>query len=340
MTDIQTYKGASPEQIRTQLEASSLSKLVSDTMGMPRFIEAALQLLRQPGLAECTQESVLGGLLKAAIFNFPISTELGMCWLVPRTIDTKQVDSQGKKIFAKVAVFQIGYKGWQELAVRSGKVESFDFGVVWSADEFDFEKGTSPYLKHVPSKAHNSRGKRTHIWASATMTSGRVVFNVAPIEEVERHRLMSDTQSTWDNNTRTKVLSIDAPAPKSIWDLHYDQMGVRVPMRYLCQLQLPKSEVMLQAIEADGGFSTITPGGLVEVGQRELEETVPMTLHEDYITEIEAANSADALRVIFEKNKVGMEEPLRAVLNEKVTARYKELVANGTITPKTSEQNG
>ena len=150
---IQTYKGASPEEIRSQLEDSSLSKLVSETMGMPRFVEAALQLLRQPGLAECTQESVLGGLLKAAIFRFPISTELGMCWLVPRTIDTKQVDANQKKIYVKVAVFQIGYKGWQELAVRSGKVESFDFGVVWSGDEFAYEKGTTPFLKHVPSRS-------------------------------------------------------------------------------------------------------------------------------------------------------------------------------------------
>ena len=109
--EIITFQNAQPAQIRELITGNkSLVKLVSESMGVEAFTEAALQIIRQPGIAACTQESVLGAMLKAAIFKFRISPELGQCWLVPRSIN---VGTRERPIWANTATFQIGYKGWQ-----------------------------------------------------------------------------------------------------------------------------------------------------------------------------------------------------------------------------------
>lgn len=296
---LQTFQNAEPSEIRKIVEGSTISKIVSEKMGVEPFIEAALQLLKQPGLSACTQESVLGGLLKAAIFNFRVSPELGQCWLVPRRVKAGE-DEKGKAIYANVAVFQIGYKGWQELAFRSGEVESFDSAVVWENDQFEFEQGTQPFLKYKPCKDPERRGKRTHVWSAATMRSGRVVFNVASIEEIERHRRMSDTQSSWNEGKRQKEI---AEAPVGIWALHYDQMAKRIPMRYLCQLQLPKSEMLLKGIESDGGVTNISGDTVIEIPQKEVEENSENVIHEDYIAELENCKTRTSLTEIYNLRK-------------------------------------
>lgn len=297
MANLQNFQNTDPQEIRRIVETSTLSKIISEKMGLEAFIEAAMQLLRQPGLAACTQESVLGGLLKAAIFQFRLSTELGQCWLIPRSIKVG-TDANNKAVYSTVATFQIGYKGWQELAFRSGKVESFDAEVVWENDKFDFEKGSNPFLSYVPCKDPARRGKRTHVWASATMNSGRVVFSVVPIEEVERHRKMSDNQSNWEGGKKSV-----AEAPVGIWALHYDAMAKRIPMRYLCQLQLPKSEILLSAIESDGSVINFGNTGVTEIKSKEVEESVQTELHEDYAMELEAAKSREELTEIYNKRK-------------------------------------
>lgn len=314
------FKNTDQQEIRRQFEANqSLAKMVTDSMGQERFIEAALQLLKQPALAACTQESVLGGLLKAAMFNFRLSPELGQCWLIPRKVKTGHKDEKsGKDIYADVATFQIGYKGWMELSFRSGEVESFDAAVAWEGDTFDFEQGSTPFLKYRPSKTPNNRGKKTHVWASATMRSGRIVFNVVDIDEVERHRKMSDNQTEWTNSQR-----IAASGPVGIWGAHYDQMAKRIPMRYLCTLQLPKNELLLQAATIDGGVTTLAENNVVDIPIREVEETAVVELHQDYIDEIEMCRTKEAVTEVWERRKGELPENLKQPYYERINAQFK-----------------
>lgn len=298
---VTTFSGLPENEIRAAIEKSSLAKIVSDTMGRERFIEAALAVIRQPGMADCTQESILGGLLKAALFNFRVSPELGQCWLVPRNVKVGERDS--KPVYAKVATFQIGYRGWQELAMRSGDVESFDRGVVRMRDTFEFEQGTSPFLKFRPHQVQGERGPITYVWASATMRSGRVVFDVQPVEEIERHRRMSDTQNEWKDGKK-----VAASGPVGIWAQHYDAMAARIPMSYLCKLKLPKSEELRQAIEADGSVNNLAPEGkIIQIGQKEVEESAPAFLHEDYILEIENCKTKEQLRALWDQRRNELE---------------------------------
>lgn len=271
---IKKLRDSSPEQIKSMIAGSAVSDVIQKKMGIAAFVEATMQLLKSPALLECTEESILGGILKAAIFGFRLSPELGHCWLVPRKVNG-----------AIVAVFQIGYQGWMELALRSGKVESFDYKMVYEKDTFDYRQGTNAFLNYKAYSNHNNRGMKTHAWASAVMMSGRVVFDVQPIEEIERRRMSSPN------------------GDGEIWHKHYDMMAIRMPMRYLCRLKLPKSELMQQAIEADGGYSVIENGVVKEVGADQVEKLTEQVLHEDLVLELETAKDRTQLHELYAKRK-------------------------------------
>jgi len=291
---IVTFQGIEKEALKQIIIESGLSKLIEGSMGTERFTEAALQLIQQPGIATCTQESVLGGMLKAAIFNFRISPELGQCWLVPRTVN---IGTKEAKQYIKVATFQIGYKGWMELAFRSGKVESFDAGIVHEKDVFAFEKGTSAFLRHVPTDAPQ-KGAKKWAYAYAIMNSGRLAFSVVDIAEIEKHRKMSDNQTVYQGGQK-----VAANDPVGIWAAHYDQMAKRIPMRYLCTLQLPKSDELLQAVEVDGSVTNLKGGKIETIAIGEVENMAVQEIHEDYVNEAQACKTKAQLREIYMQRK-------------------------------------
>ena len=291
---IATFQGIEKDAMKKIIAESGLTSIIADSMGMERFTEAAMQLIQQPGIATCTQESVLGGMLKAAIFNFRLSPELGQCWLVPRTVN---IGTKENKQYIKVATFQIGYKGWMELAFRSGEIESFDSGVVYEKDTFSFEKGTNAFLKHVPTDLPQ-KGAKKWVYAYAIMRSGRLAFSVVPIDEVEKHRKMSDNQTTYEKSQR-----VVSGEPLGIWAAHYDQMAKRIPMRYLCTLQLPKSDEVLQAAQIDGSVTNLQHGKVETISIGEVENMAVTEIHEDYIMEAQSCQTKTQLREIYQNRK-------------------------------------
>ena len=308
--EVQIIGKLTPETIRLEISAAKIGEIIAERMPEAEFIEAALQLLKNPAFEKCTKESVYGGILKAAIFGFRLSPELGQCWLIPRNVDTGNRTADGKKIFQQVAVFQIGYKGWMELAYRSGAVESFDYGTVYEQDVFDYEQGTTPYLKYRPAKDQKNKGKRIAFFATATLTSGRVVFHVITDEEAEIYRRTSENQYDWiqgQNGSKQKTLSISA---KGIWGEHYDAMAVRFPINEICKKKVPKTPILVKAVESDGMVSNLADGKVIDITPKQVEEIaqLPEALHTDYIDELTSCKTKSAIKEVHARQFVNIPE--------------------------------
>ena len=69
-------------------------------------------------LSACTNKSILSGALLAKAINLPLTPQLGYAYLVPFD-NKKQIDGQTR--WVKEAQFQMGYKGYIQLALRSGR---------------------------------------------------------------------------------------------------------------------------------------------------------------------------------------------------------------------------
>lgn len=82
-----------------------------------RFIASIVSAVNNnPALQECTNQSILSGALLGQSLNLSPSPQLGQYYLVP--YDDKER--------GKVAQFQLGYKGYIQLAIRSGQYKKLN----------------------------------------------------------------------------------------------------------------------------------------------------------------------------------------------------------------------
>jgi len=102
-------------------------------------------------LGKCTNASIFSAALLAKSINLPLTPQLGYAYLVPFD-NKKQVD--GHTEYIKEAQFQMGYKGYVQLALRSnnyrkliatdvrkGEITGYDvFNDTYELKAIDFEK--------------------------------------------------------------------------------------------------------------------------------------------------------------------------------------------------------
>lgn len=82
-----------------------------------RFISSVVSAVNNnPALQECTNQSILAGALLGESLNLSPSPQLGQYYLVPFNDKNK----------GKVAQFQLGYKGYIQLAIRSGQYKKLN----------------------------------------------------------------------------------------------------------------------------------------------------------------------------------------------------------------------
>lgn len=149
----------------------------------------ALALQRTPKLAECDRMTLLGALLTCGSLGLEPNTVLGHAYLIP---------------FGKACTLIIGYKGFVDLARRSGHIATVHADVVYASDEFDFEYGSSGKLRHVPSG--NREGDWIYAYAYARMKDGSDQYEVMTRTEVLRIRNSSQgyqrdkSKSPWTNH--------------------------------------------------------------------------------------------------------------------------------------------
>ena len=104
------------------IQSDMMKKLINNTLGdkdkAQRFIASITSAVAtNPALQECDPTTIVSGALVGEALNLSPSNALGEYYLVPYNNTSKGV---------KEAVFQIGYKGYLHLAIRSGQYKDID----------------------------------------------------------------------------------------------------------------------------------------------------------------------------------------------------------------------
>lgn len=154
-----------------------IAKALPSVITPERFTRIVLSALStNPKLADTTPQSFLGAMMTAAQLGVEPNTPLGQAYLIPFfNGKTKCLECQ----------FQLGYKGLIDLAYRSGEVKIIQANIVYSNDEFEYELGLEPFLKHKPASA--DRGVPTHVYAMFHTKDDGYGFAVMSMEEVREH---------------------------------------------------------------------------------------------------------------------------------------------------------
>ena len=104
------------------LMGDAINRKINETVGGAngqRFITSILSAVStNPTLQECEHSSIISAAFLGEALKLSPSPQLGQYYMVP--FNKKSYDANGKEIVIKVAQFQIGYKGYIQLAERTG----------------------------------------------------------------------------------------------------------------------------------------------------------------------------------------------------------------------------
>ena len=150
-----------------------------------RMIRVALTAVsRSEKLQQCSPATIAGCVVQASILGLEPDGVLGEAYLVPFW-NSKAPNSKGGKGGYECQLIP-GYQGLLKLVRNTGELQMVDVQPVHEHDEFDYEKGMEPFLRHKP--AHGDRGEIKAYWAGAVLINGGKQFEVMTVEEIELHR--------------------------------------------------------------------------------------------------------------------------------------------------------
>lgn len=107
--------------IQSDMYKNLINKTLGDKERASRFIASiSSAVATNATLQECDPGTILSGALLGESLNLSPSPQLGQYYLVPFNVKSGYKDEFGKDIYIKQAQFQLGYKGYIQLAIRSG----------------------------------------------------------------------------------------------------------------------------------------------------------------------------------------------------------------------------
>ncbi len=210
---------------------STISAIAPKHLNAERLSRIALvEFQRNPTLTKCAPVTVIGGILQAAVLGLEISDGTGRAFLVPF------FNSQKNRHEAQLI---IGYPGYITLLWNTGLIASTFGAVVHAKDEFSYELGTDPKLRHIPSSAPDP-GPVTHAYFGVRFVNGGSQFRVLTVHEIEARRRRSKQ------------------GDKGAWKSDYDEMALKTAVRAgrkLIPASTDKSVANQKAIDLDARAS-------------------------------------------------------------------------------------
>jgi recombination protein RecT len=166
-------------------------------------------------LNECDPRSFGEVMLTVASIGVSLNPALAHAYIVP---------------YAKRATLVIGYRGLVDLALEEGAIQWIQGHVVREGDEFDYEYGLEPFLKHKPKG--EGKGRITAAYCVWKAADGTKLFDVMTADDLQ------------------KVRSSSKAANSPAWTKWSDQMSIKAVIRRASKLW-KKSERFARVIEHD-----------------------------------------------------------------------------------------
>jgi recombination protein RecT len=207
-----------------------LDELLPPGMGMTSGRQIAIVLdavTRDPTLLECHPPSIVRACAQSTEVGLELGSPLGEAYLVPF--------KNSRRGWRKEAQFIAGYKGLVKLALGGPKIQKIEARIVRANDDFDYQQGTDPWIKHKfdPRANDATRGPVTNAYAIAFFRDGGgFTFEVMQKDELDR--------------IKTEALQ----RKSTPWRDHEAEMYRKCPVRKLSKL-LELSPLLAKAVSYD-----------------------------------------------------------------------------------------
>lgn len=221
-----------------------VQRLLPEHIRPERFMRLVLTAVTNSPtqLAECTPESIVKSMLRAAMLGLSIDDGRGLAYLVP---------FYNGKERRKEAQLVPGYRGLAMLARQSGNVGAISAYPVREGDEWEYNLGDN-YMRHVKSRqpAYDDKGVEVRpviaAWARATLIGQFGTHIVRDPQLIVLERWEIDRRRNGSQGYQAAIKFHHG----NPWIDHYAEMAAKTAVRDLCKL-LPLREDTAAALQLD-----------------------------------------------------------------------------------------
>lgn len=217
------------------IQTEGYKKLINNTLGDPKrsakFITAITSAVSaNPALQECDAGTILSGALLGESLNLSPSPQLGQYYLVPFN------DNKNNR---KVATFQLGYKGYLQLAIRSGQYKHINVLEIKAGELQYFNPLTEELeVKLIEDEIEREAAETVGYYASFEYLNG---FRKA----------IYWTKSKMENHAIKYSKGYAAKKGYTFWEKNFDEMAKKTMLRQLISKWGIMSVDIVTAIESD-----------------------------------------------------------------------------------------
>lgn len=225
-----------------------------------RFISSIVSAVQaNPALQECTNPSILSAALLGESLNLSPSPQLGQYYLVP-------YDNRSKGL--KEAQFQLGYKGYIQLAIRSGQYKKLNVLAIKEGELIRFDPLNEEIeVNLIPDENERERAATIGYYAMFEYTNGfRKAIYWSKSRMVEHAKKYSPGYKR----------DLEKGSQYTFWSKDFDAMAYKTMLRQLISKWGIMSIEMQSAIDADMAV-------IHEDGTKDYVDTV----NADYVQEAE-----------------------------------------------------
>ena len=216
----------------------STQKYLQDVLGERKgsFVNNLTALVaNNTALQECQPLTVMFAAMKATALDLPLDNSLGFAYCIPYKDNKRGIT---------VAQFQLGYKGFKQLALRSGQ-----FAIIPNATEIKEGELISRnrltgecVFKFIEDDVERAKVKTIGYASYFRLMNGAESTFYMSVEEMERHALR------YSQTYRSKT---DYVKKSSKWSTDFDDMAKKTVIKLNLSKNAPLSVEMQDAIRAD-----------------------------------------------------------------------------------------
>ncbi|MEY8346452.1 recombinase RecT [Niallia circulans] len=193
----------------------------------PQFMASILNLYNgDPGLQAAEPMSIISSAMVAASLDLPVDKNLGYAWIVPFYDSKKGV---------KAAQFQLGYKGYIQLALRTGQYKNINVSPIYEGELKRWNRITEELELDLDGKASE---KVIGYCGFFKLTNGFEKTVYWTRDEVEAHRIKHNKMK-------------DKKAMNNVWKSDYDAMAMKTVVRNMLSKWGILSVEMQKAVSED-----------------------------------------------------------------------------------------
>ena len=224
--------------------------------GAGAFVTSILSLVKStPQLAAADPKTVISAAMTAATLKLPINPNLGFAYIIP---------------YGKEAQFQMGYKGYIQLAMRTGQYKTINAAVVYEGQIEDIDFVTGEIIR-----GKKKSDKVVGYVAYFELINGFSKMVYMTHEEMLRHAMTYSQAYKYDKKNGKK---------SSVWSTNFEAMGLKTVLKQL----ISKYGIMSIDMQGAGLETALSADSMDDMYDRTPQNVTPLEAAADAQT-IEAA---------------------------------------------------